>query len=82
MTCDTCLHVDPLFADPASGEYQVIAGSAAIDAGDPGTDPGFFPGGPGNPVDLAENPRIQNGVIDIGAYEGASDLLFRDGFES
>lgn len=57
---------DPLFTDPASGDYSLQAGSPAIDAGNPAQAPDG---------DLTGNPRPVDGDAsgtpepDIGAYE-------------
>jgi hypothetical protein len=67
--------VDPLFTDPASLDYHLQPGTPAEDAGD--NDP---PGGLGA-ADFDGTPRIVNGTVDIGMYEGIS-VIFGDGFES
>jgi len=62
---------DPLFAQAvssadaptSSGDLQLQVGSSAIDAGDDSALP------TGVATDLAGNPRIVNGSVDIGAYE-------------
>jgi hypothetical protein len=52
---------DPLYAGP--GDFRLLAGSAAIDAGDPtGTPPELT-------TDLDGKPRLQGDGVDIGAYE-------------
>ncbi|MCK4338376.1 MAG: T9SS type A sorting domain-containing protein [Candidatus Cloacimonetes bacterium] len=48
--------------DPFS--YELLSGSPCIDAGNPDTTGLNLP-----PTDLAGNPRIYNGIIDMGAYE-------------
>ncbi|WP_296703164.1 InlB B-repeat-containing protein [Thiocapsa sp. UBA6158] len=54
--------VDPLFVDADNGDLHLSAGSPMIDAGDPDT--------PDLPeTDLDDNPRVVNGLVDIGAYE-------------
>ena len=50
---------DPLFSGP--GEYQLSSGSPCIDAG--------LNEGVTCSLDLAGNPRIANGQVDIGVYE-------------
>jgi len=52
---------EPLFVNPSAGDYHLMTNSPCIDHGlndyaPPGTD-------------LDGNPRIWNGVVDIGAYE-------------
>lgn len=51
----------PKFADAAGGDYRVTAG-ATIDAG---LNQSWMADAP----DLAGNPRLQNGAVDMGAYE-------------
>ena len=55
------LHADPLFTDTAAYNYQLLAASPAINAGDNtfATDS----------TDLAGNTRISGGTVDMGAYE-------------
>lgn len=53
--------VDPKNAPTIDGDFQLKENSAAIDVGH--TDSNEIA------VDLAGNPRLQNGVIDLGAYE-------------
>ncbi len=52
---------DPLFADAAAGDYRLQTNSPCLDAGDNA----FVQGA----TDLDGNPRILNGVVDMGAYE-------------
>ena len=61
---ENCLEYDPslpLFADAESGDYTLAAGSQAIDAGDNDLVTAE--------TDLAGNPRIVGGTVDLGAYE-------------
>ncbi len=63
------LDADPMFSDPAAGDFTLAAGSPAIDAGDPAFTPE-----PGR-TDLGGGPRLADGdgdgkaVVDIGADE-------------
>ncbi len=62
----------PLFTDPENGDYSLswndTTRSPCIDAGDPDTTGLNLP-----PYDLAGNPRISGGIIDMGAYEYQQD---------
>jgi len=62
------LNADPLFAGPS--DFHLIAGSPCIDTGN-NSAPGI------GAVDLDGNPRIFNGIVDIGAYE-KSPLIDRN----
>ncbi|MEM7393114.1 MAG: choice-of-anchor Q domain-containing protein [Verrucomicrobiota bacterium] len=53
--------VDPALAPLAGGDLRLSFGSPAIDQGLNATNT--------SSVDLAGNPRIQNAIIDLGAYE-------------
>ena len=55
---------DPLFKNASEHDYQLLTGSPCIDAGTPDTNGLHIP-----ELDLAENPRVDNNRIDIGAYE-------------
>jgi hypothetical protein len=55
---------DPLFHNASAGDFSLQPMSPAINAGDPGTSVTVV-----GAVDLAGNPRILGGRIDIGAYE-------------
>lgn len=65
------IDLDPLFIMPTSGggptfdglnaDWSIAANSPCIDAGDTS---GTYPA-----TDIANNPRVSNGIIDIGAYE-------------
>ncbi|MCX7726564.1 MAG: right-handed parallel beta-helix repeat-containing protein, partial [Chitinispirillaceae bacterium] len=63
-TFENCIDVDPKFVDPASGNFRLLAGSPAIDAGIPDTSGLYIPA-----LDLDLKERIVNGRIDIGCYE-------------
>ena len=55
---------DPQFADAANGDFRLKKGSPCIDKG--GTAYGE--------TDLAGNPRVVNGTVDIGCYEYQGDF--------
>lgn len=59
---DSNLDLNPLFADPANGDYHLLPGSPAIDTG-------TSEGAPGE--DLDGTARPQGGGIDLGAYESS-----------
>src|SRR5690606_18257993 len=73
------LDVDPAFLVPLSpatapstdGDFQLGYQSPALDAGDNAP--------VGATTDLAGAPRIANGIVDIGAYEGQNDQFDLDG---
>lgn len=52
---------NPLLADPGDGNFRLQDGSPCINAGN-----NLYAAGP---VDLDGRPRLQNGVVDLGAYE-------------
>jgi hypothetical protein len=74
-TGSNLIGVDPLFVDPSELDYHLMPGSVAFDAGD-----NTPPGGLGS-TDLDGRPRIADGTVDIGAFEGLI-VIFNDGFES
>ena len=55
-----CITNDPLFVDAASGNFQLEASSPCINSGT-----NLYATG----TDLAGNPRIIDGTVDMGAYE-------------
>lgn len=54
---------DPQFVSPTTDDYHLIDGSPAINTGTSSQNQ--------ESTDLASRPRIQDGQIDLGAYEGA-----------
>ncbi|MCK4357527.1 MAG: right-handed parallel beta-helix repeat-containing protein [Candidatus Cloacimonetes bacterium] len=65
-SCDTYfnLFMDPIFVNPDSLDFHLLSTSPCIDAGTPDTTGLNLP-----QFDLDGNPRIYNGIIDIGCYE-------------
>lgn len=61
---------DPLLSDPNSGDFHILPGSPAVNAGDPNF------AVPYEAVDLDGQPRILDGRIDIGVDEYPSDTPF------
>ena len=65
-TCTNNLYnLDPLFTDTTNLNFHLLPCSPAIDAGNNAAYDGL-------PFDLDNNPRLQNGTIDIGPYESAT----------
>jgi len=67
------LDADPFFIDPANGNFQIQFYSPCINSGTPDTTGLNLP-----EIDLAGNPRIFNGeidIIDMGAYEYQGEPL-------
>lgn len=62
------LSQDPEFVDAANGDFHLTSSSPAFDAGDNAAISGTT-------VDIEGNPRIENNVVNIGAYEDISPLL-------
>ncbi|MGB5661412.1 MAG: choice-of-anchor Q domain-containing protein [Thermoanaerobaculia bacterium] len=74
-TGSNLIGVDPPFVDPTNLDYHLMPGSPAFDAGDNSP-----PGGLGS-ADFDGRPRIADGTVDIGIFEGLIVILI-DGFES
>ena len=58
---------DPTAAPSTAGDLHLVTGSPCLDAGNNGFNP--------EPADLDGEARIQNGTIDMGAYEGAEGAV-------
>ena len=65
------VNADPLFVGPASEDFQLQAGSPAVDKGTPDLVYAAFRGLYGIDIaeDLARTPRPQGSAWDLGAYE-------------
>jgi hypothetical protein len=59
-TSNHLIRTDPLFANPASGDFHLLYGSPCIDAGEPGA---------GGGIDMDGEPRPFGPAIDMGADE-------------
>ncbi len=62
---------DPLFTNEAAGDYTLRSGSPAINTGSNS----LYPDQDAGPRDLAANPRLTGGTIDMGAYENPDGAL-------
>ncbi|ABW67591.1 choice-of-anchor Q domain-containing protein [Desulfosudis oleivorans] len=62
------IDADPMFANPAAADLRLLAGSPCLDTGNNVAN--------GTSFDLDGEARIQNNIIDMGAYEGAEALPF------
>lgn len=60
---------NPLFVQPGTGDFRLAFGSPCVDAGSNALIP------PGITTDAAGEARIQNDVVDMGAYEGEYEPL-------
>lgn len=72
------IDADPLFLDPDNGDFRLNPLSPAVDAGDANQLPADYGDLDGDgdtqertPLDLAGNPRVQFGNVDMGAHEMA-----------
>jgi len=63
---DGCVTSDPLFVNAGAGDYELQTASPCVNAGDNT----YAPAG----IDFAGNARINNGVVDMGAYEQTAIL--------
>ena len=61
---DGCITNNPQFADAANGDYTLQSDSPCIGVGD-----NTYAPTNATPYDLAGNPRIIGGTVDMGAYE-------------
>ncbi|MDO8367787.1 MAG: SprB repeat-containing protein, partial [Saprospiraceae bacterium] len=70
VTCGpgNLINLDPLFRDTANHDYSLLPCSPLINAGSNAAAAGIL-------TDLAGNPRIQGGTVDIGAYEAPAFAL-------
>ncbi len=60
---------DPLYLDTDGYDYYIGTGSAAIDVGTNANIPA------GITTDVANHPRIANGIVDLGAHENQDNFL-------
>ncbi len=63
------LNADPLFEGSGNHPFAITENSPAVDAGRPDTSGLNLP-----PFDFVGNPRIDNEIVDIGAYEYPSEI--------
>ncbi|QEC71559.1 T9SS type A sorting domain-containing protein [Arachidicoccus ginsenosidivorans] len=68
---------DPQFVDADNGNFQLLAASPAIDAGD-NSAAGFV----ASDTDLIDHHRVINDVVDLGAYEALTDKIINNGESS
>lgn len=75
----SALTSNPLFTDWGNGDYTLMPGSPAINTGDnnlyEAADGNILNNSLQNDVDLAENSRLQEGTIDMGAFEFAESTI-------
>jgi hypothetical protein len=63
------INADPLFVQSGTDNVRLSFGSPCVNAGDNGAIPVWVD------TDLDGNPRIIDGIVDMGAYEGEHDLM-------
>jgi hypothetical protein len=70
VTCgpNNLFNLEPQFRDPTNGDYSLLPCSPLINGGSNLPAAGLL-------TDLAGNPRIQDGTVDIGAYESPTFSL-------
>jgi predicted outer membrane repeat protein len=74
FNADNTVSGDPVFVDAASNNFAIKASGAATNGGDTS----LFANAP-IAKDLAGNPRVSSGQIDIGAYEASSSRFVKQG---
>lgn len=65
------LDADPLFTNPASGDFTLQQGSPAMESGNTG-----YYTNAATAKDIAGNPRITGVAIDMGVYEHTNPLIY------
>lgn len=63
------ISADPLFTNSGSGDFHLLFGSPAIGSGDIGVLADLTARGISLSTDIDGNPRVQDGMIDMGPYE-------------
>jgi Secretion system C-terminal sorting domain len=66
------INVNPQFVNPAANDFHLLAGSSGVDAARPLTATAALPL---PALDFDAQPRPQNGVTDIGAFEFAPSVI-------
>jgi hypothetical protein len=67
---------DPMFLNPSNDDYHLFENSPCIDAGIPDTTGLYLP-----EFDLDGNPRIYNGIVDMGCYEWQGTISYNFEFQ-
>ncbi len=68
ICANNLFNLDPLFRDPVNHDYSLLPCSPLLNAGSNAAASGIL-------TDIAGNPRIQGGTVDIGAYESPAFSL-------